>query len=382
MKILMVTPSYYPIIGGSEVLTRLLAIKLNEMGIHTDIMTFNMDKKWYPVWKEETKRDNQIRVFRVPALNPFPRLPNPLFNLFRMNVLPKPSFIKKFKDYDVIHFVGEADLSFPILSYFVKKPKIFHCVAIFRHGGIYKYYMFRRPFLGNIFKRFFPNLADAYTIYSIEEKTLLTDLGVPAKKILSLPIGIDTEIFRPDETKKIDNLILFVGRIYRIKGLHILINALPYLEIPIQLAIIGPRWDEEYVKEIEQMSQAINENGVHNVRLLGAMDHSDLVSWYQKASVLVCPYLYETYNAVTLEALACGTPVVSTGTHIMGQTPDGILVTSKDPKKIADAIRKLLEDRELREKYGREGRKLIEEHFSVEVVAKKLTKIYMDLLTD
>jgi len=382
MKVLMVTPSYYPIIGGSEALTQLLTTKLNGMGIHTDIMTFNMDKKWYPVWKEETTRDGQIRVFRMPALNPFPRLPNPLSNFFRINVLPKLSFIKKFKDYDVINFVGEADLSLPILSYFIKKPKIFHCVAIFRRGGLYKYYTFRRPFLGKIFKKFFPNIADAYVIYSSEEKAVLTDLGVPAKKILTLPLSIDTEIFRPDETKKIDNLILFVGRIYKIKGLHILINALPYIETPIQLAIIGPTGDEEYVKEIEQMSYAINANGVHKIRLLGAMDHSDLVSWYQKASVLVCPYIYETYNTVTLEALACGTPVVSTGTHITNQTSDGILVTSKDPKKLAAAIMKLLEDRELREKYGREGRKLIEERFSVEVAVKKLTKIYMDLLTN
>lgn len=382
MKVLLVTPSYFPIIGGSETLTQNLAIKLNESRIHADIMTFNMNEKWKPFWREETEKNSSFSVFKEPALNPLPNLPNPLSNLFRINVVPKPIFTRRLKDYDIIHFIGEADLSFILSSYFVSKPKIMHCVGIFKHGGIYNYYTFERPYLKNIFKRFFPKLADAYIIYSVVEKTLLSELGVPAEKILCLPLGIDTEIFRPDETKRIDNLILFVGRIDRIKGLHILINALPYIEIPIQVAIIGPRWDEEYVKEIEQMSHEINENGVHKIKLLGSMDHSDLASWYQKASVLVCPYLYETFNTVTLEALACGTPVVSTGTHITSQGSDGILVTPKDPRKLADAIKKLLEDRELRLKYGREGRKLTEQCFSWESIVKKLTKIYMDLITD
>jgi len=379
MKILIVTPSYYPIVGGSEVLTRILAIKLNEIGIDTDVMTLNMNKKWNPIWKEETKKNGLIRVFRVPAFNPFPAILNLLFTLFRMNVVPKPSFTRKLKDYDVVHFIGEADLGFPILSYFVKKPKIMHCVGIFRNGGIYWYYMFKRPFLRNIFKRFFPNLADIYVVSSTEEEKLLSDLGVPTNKILILPISVDVTIFRPDETKKIDNLVLFVGRIERIKGLHILIKALSYLKIPIQLAIIGPRWDAKYVKEIEQMCHAINENGIHKVKLLGAMDQSELVYWYQKATVLVCPYLYETYSSVTREALACGTPVVSTGTHILKHGSDGILLTPKNPRKLANAITKLLEDKGMREKYGRNGRKLIEQHFSWESTVKNLVKVYKDI---
>jgi glycosyltransferase involved in cell wall biosynthesis len=380
MKVLMVTPSYYPIVGGSEALTRVLSIKLNEIGIHTDIMTFNMNKKWNPIWKEEIKKDGPIRVFRVPAFNPLPGLPNPFVSFFKMNVVPKPSFIRRLQNYDVIHFIGEADLGFPLLSYFIQKPKIMHCVGIFKSGGIYKYYMFKRAFLRNIFTSFFPNLADLYIISSEEEEQLLSDLGVHTSKILILPIGVDVETFRPDETKKLDNLILFVGRIEKIKGLHILMSALAHLEIPTQLAIIGPRWDPKYVEEIERMCHAINENCVHKVELLGSMDQQSLVPWYQKATVLVCPYLYETYSTVTLEALACGTPVISTGTHILKQGSDGILVVPKNPKKLAEAIKKLLEDKEMREKYGREGRRLIEHNFSWESIVKRLVRVYEDML--
>ena len=116
MRVLLVTPSYFPIVGGSEVLTQVLSTKLNALGIHADIMTFNMNKKWEPVWKEEILKDGMASVFREPAINPFPHLPNPLFSVFKTNIVPKPTFARRFNNYDIIHFVGEADLSFPVFS--------------------------------------------------------------------------------------------------------------------------------------------------------------------------------------------------------------------------------------------------------------------------
>jgi hypothetical protein len=51
----MLTPSYYPIIGGAEKAIRLLTIGLNSSGIQTDVMTFNMDKLWHPKWTGKTE---------------------------------------------------------------------------------------------------------------------------------------------------------------------------------------------------------------------------------------------------------------------------------------------------------------------------------------
>jgi glycosyltransferase involved in cell wall biosynthesis len=382
MKVLFITPSYLPIVGGSEILTRVLAAKLNEIGIKADIMTLNMDKKWCPKWKAEMVKDGMTQVFKIPALNPFPKFPSPLFILLRVNVIPNLNFTKKLRNYDIIHFIGEADLSLAISSYFIKKPKIFHCVAIFKHGGIYQHYMFKRPFLRKIFQKYFPLLSNTFIVYSNENKQLLSNLGVPSRKISTLPLGVDTKAFHPNDADKINNLILFVGRIDRIKGLHILINALSYIKTPIQLVVIGPNWDNEYTREIEQMSRAINGKSIHKIKLLGVVDHPVLVSWYQKASILVCPYLYETFSTVALEALACRTPVISTGTHIGDPESDGILVTPKDPRKLADAISTLLENKELREKLGRDGRKTVEERFSWDSIVKQLAEMYRNMLSN
>jgi glycosyltransferase involved in cell wall biosynthesis len=382
MKILLATPSYYPIMGGSEALTRTLSRKLVDNGFHVDILTLNMDTKWNPKWRGKTAKEDGVNVFKIPAINPLPRLPNPLYALFRINVLPDFTFIKKLKNYDIIHFISESDLSLPFLSRTVKKGKIMHCLGIFRDGGIYHYYMFKRPYFRSIFLKFFVNLADTFIVYPFEEKQILSELGVPQCKINVLPLGIDLKVFQKGEKRKARNLILFVGRIDRIKGLHILLKAVPYIKTPIQLVMVGPKWNDDYFKEIKQMVMEINKTGIHNVKLLGPLEHSKLVYWYQKASILVTPYLYETYSYVTLEALACETPVVSTGTHIFKGYPDGIVTVPKDPIRVAQAIEELLENDHLRKKYGRDGRKLVEKYFSWESVIKRLKKIYSDLLTD
>jgi glycosyltransferase involved in cell wall biosynthesis len=380
MRVLFVTPSYYPIVGGSEVLTRILSTKLNDIGICADIMTLNMVKKWNPLWREDTAKDGLASVFKEPALNPLPRLPNPLFNLFRLNVIPKPSFMRRFKNYDIIHFVGEADLSFPLFSCFIKKPKLLQCVGIFRRGGIYRYYMSDRVYLGKIFRKLFPNLADKFIISSNEEKALLLEMGIPEDKVLILPIGVDTRVFRNDEAKRTDNLVLFVGRIDKIKGLHILLESLSYLKTPVQLAVVGPRWDEKYTKQIEEMAHIINEKSVHKVMFLGELNQKELVPWYQKASLLVCPYLYETYSNVIRESLACGTPVVSTGTHLYEQGSDGVVLAPKDPKKLAEIVESLMKDKEMRKKCGEEGRIIVKRFFSWESIVNDLSEIYESML--
>lgn len=380
MRVLLVTPSYFPIIGGSEVLTQIYAIKLNETGIDTDIMTYNMSKKWYPKWRGETVRDGATKVIKIAGVNPLPGLPNPLANLVGINVLPNPISAKGFRDYDIIHFISEADLSLPLLSCSVKKPKLLSCLAIYRYGGIFSYYTYKRPYLLKLFRTFFSRVAELYLVPSHAEEELLSGLGVPKTKISILPLGVDIATFRPNTEMKVENLILFVGRIDRIKGLDILLRALPFVKTTVQLAIIGSKWDETYVKELEEMSEAINESGKHHVMFLGAMDQKELVQWYQRASVLVCPYLHEPHSNVTREALACSTPVISTGSHMSDQHPDGILLTQRDPEKLAGAIESLLRDRGLRERAGRDGRTFVEQNLSWDSIMKTLKNLYESML--
>lgn len=371
MKVLMVTSSYYPIIGGAETLIRSFSIKLNEMGIQTDVMTFNMDRKWNPVWKAKTEEIDGVNVFKVPALNWFPWEHSDRITL-KINLIPG-RFLNRLKGYDVLHFHYSGDLSFSLFSYFVRKPKILHL-----HGFATDY--FKRYFLSKIIIK---NVADIYLCPSKLIGKGLAEVGVPKHRIRPFPNGpVDVSIFR-SSGKKRDNLILFVGRIDFSKGLHILLASLRNLKDPTHLVIIGPYWGLKYSEEILKLIDTENKKGIHKITYLGAQDQKNIIEWYQKASVFVLPSLMEAGGIVNLEALSCETPVVATN---VGGVPEfvrhgenGLLVPPNNPERLAEAIQYLLDHEDIRIKFGREGRKWVEKHFSSETVMKRLCRIYEEI---
>jgi glycosyltransferase involved in cell wall biosynthesis len=378
VKVLIVTPSYLPIIGGSETLTRILATKLNKFGVHTDVMAFNMNKKWKTVLGEKIEHSN-FSVFKVAAINPVPFLPvNPLYNLLRVNVFPSLGFRKRFEDYDVIHFLGEADLTMPLLSLSVKKPKIMHCVAVPSLEEEFR----RHRTMKKLFEQFFRRLADVYFVFSSAEEKTIMDMGVPSSRIRILRYGVDTDVFRPDESKRLSNLVLFVGRIEEIKGLHVLLNSLRYVNVETRVVIIGPAGKRDYFDQISEMCLEINRGGVHHVEYLGSKDQDDLVLWYQKATVLVRPDLVGASGegCSTMEALACGTPVIGVQNHVVKNDVNGLIVTPNNPKELAEALNKVLADKKLRGEFGIAARKTMEQQFSVNSSVLKLINIYKELL--
>jgi glycosyltransferase involved in cell wall biosynthesis len=374
LRVLLVTPSYDPIVGGTEAFVRRLATKLNALGTRTDIMTFNMVRKWKPVWRE-TIESGEFRVFKIPGVaNPFNFLPiNPLYLIFRISAIPKPSFTKIFDDYDIIHFLDEVELSFPLFSFLTQKPKVMQCLTPSAFESI------RSNFFS---KRIFRRIADVYITSLPSHVKDLLGMGIPHSRILMLGgLGVDEETFKPDETKKLDDLILFVGRLQKSKGVHLLLQALLYLKIPTHVVIIGPfdQQDPHYSNEIKKIRFSINEEGLHKVELLGSLNESKLLSWYQKAAVFIRPDLDSLSGGLTsLEALACGTPIIGTGNDIVKDKVNGVLV-KPNPVELANAIQMLITNGKLRKKYGEMGRRMVEQSFSFNQTIGKLTLLYEKL---
>ncbi len=336
-------------------------------------MTFNMKKKWKP-FLNETSEKGQFTVFRIPAIsNPLAFLPiNPLQLLFRFNVVPKPGFTRLFCGYDIIHFCDEEDLSFPLFSLFVKKPKIMHMLTPIGFEAIS-----RNFFQREIFKR----IADVYIPDSFQIRFLL-QMGIPKSKIVNMEsVGVDVCLFKPDESKRLNSLVLFVGRLQKLKGIHVLLQSLSSLKIPVHLVIIGPfdPRNPQYSNEIKNKVNLINSQGIHEVKLLGCMHEKELVAWYQKAAILVTPHLDGSAGLTTIEALACATPVIATGKLLVKNEVNGLLVPPNNAERLASALNELLIDEELRKKYGCKGRRIVEEEYSWSEIVKDLIKVYENL---
>jgi len=375
MKILMITPFYYPIIGGSESQIENLSLKLNKMGLSTDIVTFNFNESIKPVPFSKVEKINGLKVIKISAFNFLPTLLHHNKINFMVNFVPK-GLTKILKEYDILHFHNETDLSFPFFSYKIYKPKVFH----FRCLNV-TYPIFKRNF---VCRRLLGKIANVYIAQSRYVSSLLLDLGIPEGKIEVIPNAIDVSIFKP-EGEKVDNRLLYVGRIEEYKGLHVLLKSLRLVRVPVQLLIIGPMVGEAYYhKKIMTLVAELNNKTSHKVVYLGPKKSRELLKYYQSASVVVMPSLSESFGNVILESLACETPVIASSVggipEIINSYENGILVPPNNEVKLAEAIQYLLNDEYIRRRLGRCGRKLVIEKFSLEVITQKLLSVYNRLL--
>ena len=371
IKILMVTPFYYPTtIGGTESFIEAVSTELNQTETHADIMTFGLPR--LNLRREEI---NNLSVIEVPA-RVHARI---LGRTFQINFIPLARFENLYKTYDIVHFHNDADMTFPAFSRFASNPKIMHCHCLVT--GTYKIY--KRNFLS---RQLLKRVADIYIATSEYMAWMLSDLGVPKTKIRIVPIAINVDQYRSAISEKIENLLLFVGRLDPKKGLHILLKSLDYLKIPVRLVIIGPRsWDVEYSDKILSLIEKTQQKSFHELTYLGAINRKELIKWYQKASLLIRPDTIGASSGMTsLEALACATPVIGTGNEeglvIIKNGVNGILVPPNNPIKLAQEISYLLDSNETRRRFGAEGRRFIASNFSTKIVAQKLLKIYEEII--
>lgn len=236
------------------------------------------------------------------------------------------------------------------------------------------------PFAGLLKKLSVYVLKDADMIIAVskEQKNIASKLGVPENKIRIIPNGVDSKNFSQEVKETNDFRILYVGRLVQEKGLGYLLEAMKSIidELPdASLTIVG-----EGIKKAD-LEKHVQELGIREkVRFLGAKPHEEIPHYLEDADVFVLPSLSEGLALVILEAMACGKPIVATN---VGGIPDlvvdeetGLLVPPKDSKALAEAIKRILRDDDLRLKISKNSRKRIEERFDWDIICDETTSVY------
>ena len=228
------------------------------------------------------------------------------------------------------------------------------------------------------------NVAQTYIAVSDYVATLLQDLGVSRKKVKTITNGIDTGRFRPAPEKESNNLLLFVGRLDPNKGLHFLLSSLSLLRKPVHLAIVGPlSWNKNYNTEILSFIEKAGKKTIHKVTYIGEQRPEDLVKWYQKATMLIVPSTAESLGLVILEAMACGTPVIASNVggipEIVRDHGTGLLIPPGGVAELAENIQYLIDNEDLRRKFGYAARQLVVNEFSYDVTAERLIRVYKQM---
>jgi len=227
--------------------------------------------------------------------------------------------------------------------------------------------------------------------YSVEKIQHYYD--VDSEKIRIVPNGVDVEAFKPlenqTELKKQFGLgqelcVLFVGNLIPRKGLPLLVEAAKKIvkqqpETKFLIAGEGPL-KNYLIKTIQDAKLTTN------FIIVGRVSENLLPALYNCSDVFVLPSIQEGQGIVLLEAQASGKPVV--GFDIGGvreavqNGKTGLLANVEESDALADSLIKLLDDRELRQRMGINGRKYVVENFTWDISAQKMLTVYREVLPD
>jgi D-inositol-3-phosphate glycosyltransferase len=227
--------------------------------------------------------------------------------------------------------------------------------------------------------------------------------GANPSRISVVPCGVDSNLFTPRskaearaflELSDDQRLILFVGRIERLKGIDTLIRAMglvlqrhPEWKSHVALSIIGGAPDDSPAvrsAEMERLRALRSELGLTDlVAFLGAKSQDTLPYYYSAAEMVVVPSHYESFGMVALEAMSCGTPVIASkvgGLSLIVQDGvTGYLVPEKDAPSLANQIELLLSKPNLGRDIGVQAAEWAH-RFRWPNIATRITEIYDEVL--
>jgi D-inositol-3-phosphate glycosyltransferase len=365
--------------GGMNVYVRDLTRDLGRAGIGVDGFTRSQDEH-QPHIKHDLGNGN--RVFHIPA---GPERPMPKIELFQC----LPEFVGGARlaaalleeHYDLIHshYWLSGVVAHELRNWWgVPMVHMAHTLGAVKNRVAQRAKEYE-PELRLENEAMLPAWADALVVSTESERAEVESLSAGANgRVAVIPPGVDLSVFHPYpqaqarrelEISTGDKMVLFVGRIEPLKGVDTLLRALQLMqqsgEMPpnLCLSIVGgdpskPR--ETRHAELEKLMALRDEFGLNDVvTFLGRRAQETLHCYYASADVVVMPSHYESFGMVALEAMACGTPVIASDVgglaHLVRDGETGFLVPGRDPAAMAERLRCLLSDNELRARLGRQA---------------------------
>ena len=385
MKILQVTPTFVPSkFGGVKVVSYNISKALSKKGHEVGVYTTDADIGHLRL--SNIKNIKNMGGFNVWY---FKNASNWLAFKYRL-FLPRGMLSKIKKEigsFDIIHLHDFRSFQNIIVHHYAKKYGVPYVLQA--HGSVLPFFQKQR--LKKIFDLFF-----GYKILRGASKLIASTkieaeqykkMGVDKDKIEIVPNGIDLseyenlpekrEFRRKYSIREDEKMILYLGRIHKIKGIDLLVEAFADLikELDgVRLVIVGP--DDGFLSTLKRQIEDLNIGD--RILFTGLLPEKDKLGAYVDADVYVLPSVYETFPVTVLEACACGTPVIVTdrcgAANIVNDNNVGHVV-EYDKDQLQDAIFKILTNDELSH-FGGNGKKLVRKKFSWDIVVEQLEKIY------
>jgi glycosyltransferase involved in cell wall biosynthesis len=215
---------------------------------------------------------------------------------------------------------------------------------------------------------------------SVKSQSIIIEEGIDINRFLNLSASGCFRSKHSEMSNKV--LVLFLGRFHQKKGLELLIYAFAAVSerCPKAHLVLAGSGDLEYVSSLIQI---ISDLGLTNCSTVtGQLSEDDKLSALADSDLFVLPSHGENFGIAVVEAMASGLPVLISDKVGIWPTvveSDAGIVTVCDAAKIADAIVLIVNNPDLREKLGRNGRILAQRQFSLDRMAEKMEIEYCKL---
>lgn len=378
MKILMMTNTYAPMIGGIEESIRLFTAEFEKLGHEVFIVAPEC----------EGVPPDEVGVIRLKAIQ---KVSNSNFSIALPMSSLLPELMKNFMP-DIIHchhpfWIGDIAL---------RLSSQFRIPLVFTYHTMFEQHMHYLPIQTDAVKRFiielfagYANMANQVIAPSESVQRILLERNVKTP-ITVVPTGIELHKFSKGEGSIIRSrfkiphgamVVGYVGRLALEKNLEFLCHSVAaYLkkETKAHFLAVGEGPLDELIKKI------FDEQGVGNrLHRVGVLKDQDLVDCYHAMNVFVFSSLSETQGIVLLEAMASGVPVVAVdapGTReVVKDGYNGRLIFGENQNNFLEAIAWCLNQPSGEFELMKENAKATTKEFAADLCAKKMLSVYQDV---
>ena len=304
-----------------------------------------------------------------------------------------PGMIRKLKQeigkFDIVHlheYRTFQNLAFHFLNR-KRIPYVLSCHGEFSYGKE----TWSQIFLRKLFDKLIggPMVSNASRLIALTEfeKSQYLNGGVEKNRITIIPNGVGSDdfldlpvagLFRKLYNISDETIILYIGRINKYKGIDFLVKAFALIckdRSDIKLVLAGP--DDGFVRTLKKMIDGLGLNT--NVLFTGSLDRRQVAAAYSDCSVVVYASVQEGFPIVPLEAGNAGKPVIVTNIPAMGYVTKGqfgLTVQYGNVNQLKDAIETLLNNSELSNELGENGKRFVRQNYSWQAIGKKIEDLY------
>jgi glycosyltransferase involved in cell wall biosynthesis len=376
MKILQVIPFFGPAHGGSARLAFDTSKYLLEKG--HEVTFFTSDYLFSKEW-----------VLALPGVRVYP-----FKTLFKIaNFFITPSLVKQVKSsiasFDIVFLHNFRSYQNIVVSKYASKLDVPYIMQA--HGSMPV--MMGSQIFKKVFDYFFASrlLNGSFKViaHNSSEALQYENFGVPTNRIEIVLSGIDRSQFSDLPSQGVfrakfgirehEKLVLFLGRIHKIKGLDNLARAFSLIISNfsnVRLVVVGP--DDGYLAEFRHIVRML---GIQeNVSIIGPLYDKEKLEAYVDADVYVLPSRYEIFGLTALESIACGTPVVvseNCGLASYIKNRVGLVSKSDSPTDLKEVLLSILSDNELRNSFKGNCKEFVKQ-FDIKENTSQIERILFD----